>query len=469
MPVYQAPLIDQFNRMGAQKQQAFENQRQLTRDDLWAAQQERQNQLADKQMRLSDLAYNDEMEKRAYKAQERDYIASQPPPEPPSSLYAMAPKSVQEFVKAEAGPGSDIQPPQEAKHPLRLQLEFAQQQGNTDKLNELHGMALKRAVEMSALTGKGEAAAQEYNNLTGANIQYIGGTKEGIKLGIGDKYYLLNPATQKMELIAEGGEKQERDKPTGNVVRDASSPTGYSYLTEQQNRIPGAPDPTKKKEGSGDGSGGGDVSQSTFVDPTTGKPLVFDKKTGSYRVANIDGGVAPKPNALSPEAATRAQQLDTVLGNIPVIRGLVFDENGKVDRGDLANATIGTPFTKGREIKQTVKRTIEQTLRIATGAAAPDSEVASYMKMYSPQMGDTDEQIAKKIDALEAFAAGAKAKYNIGRGAEAVAAQQPQRPEATPAVIPAGAISMLKKDRSLAAAFDAKYGAGSAAKVLRGR
>jgi hypothetical protein len=153
----------------------------------------------------------------------------------------------------------------------------------------------------------------------------------------------------------------------------------------------------------------------------SGKPLVFDKKTGSYRVANVEGGVAPKPGALSPEQATRAQQFETIVTNIPKIREMVLDKNGNIiSKLDIANSQIGTWGTKGREIRQAVKRTVEQALRIATGAAAPDSEVASYTDMYAPQVGDDKAMIAEKFKALETFAEGTRAKFNVGRSPQAI-------------------------------------------------
>jgi len=163
------------------------------------------------------------------------------------------------------------------------------------------------------------------------------------------------------------------------------------------------------------------VAQTTFVDAETGKPLVFDKKTGTYRIANVEGGVAPKPGAMSPEQATRAQQFETILTNIPKIREMVLDKKGNIiSRLDIANSQAGTWGTKGREIRQAVKRTVEQALRIATGAAAPDSEVANYTDMYAPQIGDTKEQIAEKFKALETFAEGTRAKFNVGRSQPAI-------------------------------------------------
>ena len=163
------------------------------------------------------------------------------------------------------------------------------------------------------------------------------------------------------------------------------------------------------------------VAQTTFVDAETGKPLVFDKKTGSYRVANVEGGVAPKPVAMSPEQATRAQQFETIVTNIPKIRDMVLDKNGNIiSKLDIANSQVGTWGTKGREIRQAVKRTVEQALRIATGAAAPDSEVKNYTDMYAPQVGDTKEMIAEKFKALETFAEGTRAKFNVGRSPQAI-------------------------------------------------
>jgi hypothetical protein len=170
------------------------------------------------------------------------------------------------------------------------------------------------------------------------------------------------------------------------------------------------------------GEGQGAVAQTTFVDSETGKPLVFDKKTGTYRTATVEGaGVAPKPGAMSPEQATRAQQFETITKEIPKIRDMVLDKDGNIiSKLDIANSQVGTWGTKGREIKQAVKRTIEQALRIATGAAAPDSEVASYMGMYAPQVGDDKAMIAAKFKALEEFAEGTRNKFNIGRSPQAI-------------------------------------------------
>jgi len=94
---------------------------------------------------------------------------------------------------------------------------------------------------------------------------------------------------------------------------------------------------------------------------------------------------------------------------------MVFDANGEVNYQNIGMSAVGMPYTKGREMGQLVKRTIEQTLRIATGAAAPDSEVKNYQKMFAPQVGDTKDQITAKLIALEEFAGGAINKFNVGR------------------------------------------------------
>lgn len=161
--------------------------------------------------------------------------------------------------------------------------------------------------------------------------------------------------------------------------------------------------------------GQGAVAQTSFVDPASGKPLVFDKKTGSYRVANVEGAVAPKPAAFTPESAAKAQMIEQAVSYIPLIRAGIFKPDGAVDRTNVANMNAGTLFTQGRELRTYILDAVEAKLRAESGAAVPEPEVKRAAKRFFPSTGDKDSQITIKLNNLESYLKGTAEKINIGR------------------------------------------------------
>jgi hypothetical protein len=164
-------------------------------------------------------------------------------------------------------------------------------------------------------------------------------------------------------------------------------------------------------------SGGAPVAQSTYVDGTSGKPLVFDKKTGAYRVATVEGAdVAPKPAAMSPEAAGKAQMVEQAITYIPTLRQELFDADGSVNRTIVANMVARTPYTRGRELSTLLLDAVEAKLRVESGAAVPDAEVKRAAKRFVPSPMDSADNVKIKMDNLEKFLKGTTDKINTGRG-----------------------------------------------------
>lgn len=159
----------------------------------------------------------------------------------------------------------------------------------------------------------------------------------------------------------------------------------------------------------------GGVAQSAFVDPATGKPLVFDKATGSYRVANVEGGATPKPAAFTPESAAKAQMVEQALTYMPLIRAGLILPNGTVDRTNVANMNVRTPFTEGRTLSTYVMDAVEAKLRAESGAAVPEPEVKRAAKRFIPAVGDDDAQVKIKLNNLETYLKGTSDKINQGR------------------------------------------------------
>ena len=163
----------------------------------------------------------------------------------------------------------------------------------------------------------------------------------------------------------------------------------------------------------------GGVAQSAFVDPATGKPLVFDKATGSYRVANVEGGATPKPAAFTPESAAKAQMVEQALTYMPLIRAGLILPDGTVDRTNVANMNVRTPFTEGRTISTYVMDAVEAKLRAESGAAVPEPEVKRAAKRFIPAVGDNDDQVKIKLNNLETYLKGTANKINQGRAKDA--------------------------------------------------
>lgn len=256
----------------------------------------------------------------------------------------------------------------------------------------------------------------------------------------------MNPLYVKMIEAAQAGALNEQGKAMLNAagygqfiqkpdktdnshnVQTLPSPDGkteqkfqYNPTTRRYDIPMGEPYAVKSqvmKINTGDGN---PVAQSTFVDPRTGMPLVFDKKAGTYRVASIQGGggVTGKPTALSPEAATKVEMLDTTIRLVPEIRRQMFDAKGNIDWLDVANAQTKTWGTKGRKIATDINQAVEQVLRVESGAAVPEQEVVRAAARFKPQIGDTKEIVLSKMNNLEKFVQGARDKFNVGRSPQA--------------------------------------------------
>jgi hypothetical protein len=167
------------------------------------------------------------------------------------------------------------------------------------------------------------------------------------------------------------------------------------------------------------------IVQSTFVDPKTGSPLVFDKKTESYRIANIEGGggVTAKPGAPTPEKAAKEQLVTQALSYMPDIKQMIlgtdFENKPSVDRSTVLNAETRMPFTKGRQASTLILDAVEAKLRAESGAAVPETEVKRIAKRYIPQVADDDATIIMKLNNMEKFLQGTQDKMQMGKTPQA--------------------------------------------------
>jgi len=121
-----------------------------------------------------------------------------------------------------------------------------------------------------------------------------------------------------------------------------------------------------------------------------------NKETGQIDgVEPIPGG--PK-DTLSGENAAKAQMLRTALKAAEGIRGFIFEKDGSLNRTNLFNASLGTPGTKGRELRTKMEFGIQAITRGETGAAMPDSEVDNTRERFQPSVFDSLKTAELKID-----------------------------------------------------------------------
>jgi hypothetical protein len=77
---------------------------------------------------------------------------------------------------------------------------------------------------------------------------------------------------------------------------------------------------------------------------------------------------------------------------------------------------VGTPGTRGRELRTLLLDAVEAKLRAESGAAVPEPEVKRAAKRFIPSLADSANNVKIKLDNLEAYLKGTTAKINTGRG-----------------------------------------------------
>jgi hypothetical protein len=123
--------------------------------------------------------------------------------------------------------------------------------------------------------------------------------------------------------------------------------------------------------------------------------------------------------------------MNVVRNELPGARSILLKGRGKTGTGVSGLAASKTNIGDTGRAQRTVRTAIEAALRVMTGAAAPETEVVRYEKMFMPSPFDSVPTANQKLDQLEQFMANADALVSQGRSARAPSASAPGAPAAS--------------------------------------
>ena len=143
--------------------------------------------------------------------------------------------------------------------------------------------------------------------------------------------------------------------------------------------------------------------QTALVDPITGQPLVFDKKTSTYRVAPVAGGGGIAPRPVHPSAAEREKTsgLETIKSQLGIIKE-TFNEHPEfvgVISGQWGR--VSQLWTEDEAaFRQKILDVKDALLRARSGAQINEQEYKRLSKLV-PDMGDSDTMFKGKMKSFE--------------------------------------------------------------------
>jgi len=145
---------------------------------------------------------------------------------------------------------------------------------------------------------------------------------------------------------------------------------------------------------------GGMPQQTQFVDPVSQQPMIFDRTTGTYKIAPVQGGVvAPRPVNLSAGEREKTAGLEVINNQLeriekaykPQYVGLVSGPAGAVTQ--LSNP-------KEAEFRQIILDVKDSLLRARSGAQINEQEYARLAKLV-PDFNDSEAQFKGKMTAFK--------------------------------------------------------------------
>lgn len=195
-----------------------------------------------------------------------------------------------------------------------------------------------------------------------------------------------------------------------NTVQVTDQASGKTMVVPTAQAVEQGLTPTPKA------NAGTAVINGRVVNIPTGFTATTDPKTGEPMLKALPHGPADKQNI---EDAGKAAGLQASQKDFDIAKNL-FMPDGQINRVIIGTANgvpgiRGVPFSQGREARQAMERVITNHLRVVSGAAIQNVELARYMDLYLPQLGDSDASIQNKFEAMQNWMRSARLRVDGGK------------------------------------------------------
>lgn len=141
--------------------------------------------------------------------------------------------------------------------------------------------------------------------------------------------------------------------------------------------------------------------QTQFVDANTGNPLIYDKRTGTYRVAKVEGAGGVAPRMVNPSAGEREKTaaFDTLSSQVQRIKATYNPNYVGITSGQVGRISqLWDPNEAA--FRQVISDVKDSLLRARSGAQINEQEYSRLSKLV-PDYTDSAKQFSGKMRSFE--------------------------------------------------------------------